>query len=116
MEEELAQLRNSNFEVFKLWGINHFSKKITQFQLKQANQDLNSDLLVQNKKRENAEKELIKFEERYKSDQKLNNDQMAKILKEMQDLEAKNKETVEKMKTKNITDSKSYQVLKLTWP
>jgi len=38
---------------------------------------------------------------------------MAKILKEMQDLEAKNKETVDKMKTKNITDSKSYQVLKL---
>ena len=36
---------------------------------------------------------------------------MAKILKEMQDLEAKNKETVDKMKTKNITDSKSYQVL-----
>jgi len=34
---------------------------------------------------------------------------MAKILKEMQDLEAKNKETVDKMKTKNITDSKSYQ-------
>merc|ERR1711911_81090 len=95
MEEELAQLRNSNFE------------------LKQANQDLNSDLLVQNKKRENSEKELIKFEERYKADQKLNNDQMAKILKEMQDLEAKNKETVDKMKTKNITDSKSYQVLKL---
>ena len=93
-----------------------FFKKFTHFQLKQANQDLNSDLLVQNKKRENAEKELIKFEERYKSDQKLNNDQMAKILKEMQDLEAKNKETVEKMKTKNITDSKSYQVLKFTWP
>ena len=91
-----------------------FFKKFTHFQLKQANQDLNSDLLVQNKKRENAEKELIKFEERYKSDQKLNNDQMAKILKEMQDLEAKNKETVEKMKTKNITDSKSYQVLKFT--
>ena len=38
---------------------------------------------------------------------------MAKILKEMQELEAKNKETVDKMKTKNITDSKSYQVLKL---
>ena len=86
-------------------------KKHNNFQLKQANQDLNSDLLVQNKKRENSEKELIKFEERYKADQKLNNDQMAKILKEMQDLEAKNKETVDKMKTKNITDSKSYQVL-----
>ena len=83
------------------------------FQLKQANQDLNSDLLVQNKKRETCEKELIKFEERYKADQKLNNDQMAKILKEMQDLEAKNKETVEKMKSKNITDAKTYQVANL---
>ena len=67
---------------------------------------------MQNKKRETCEKELIKFEERYKADQKLNNDQMAKILKEMQDLEAKNKETVEKMKSKNITDAKTYQVLK----
>ena len=68
---------------------------------------------MQNKKRETCEKELIKFEERYKADQKLNNDQMAKILKEMQDLEAKNQETVEKMKSKNITDAKTYQVAEL---
>jgi len=91
MEEELAQLRSSNFE------------------LKQANQDLNSELLVQNKKREHSEKELVKFEERYKGDQKLNNDQMAKILKELQDSESKQKEMIEKMKSKNVMDSKNYQ-------
>ena len=81
--------------------------------MKQANQDLNSELLVQNKKREHSEKELVKFEERYKGDQKLNNDQMAKILKELQDSESKQKEMIEKMKSKNVMDSKNYQVIKL---